>query len=571
MLAFSSIWPSKGQVISPVSQVNSPYDEQHPVVDPSGNLFFTVAFHPQNKNGDSDPGDVWFSTRSSDNSFQPPVRIADLSTSGYDVVVGFPDEQTILLYHDGKEKVHGIHRYVGSGNSWKYESQLNLGNFRNRSNHFSGRLAPSGDVMVLSLESFGSYGNEDIYVSFLKDGGEWSSPQNLGPGINTFHQEMTPFLSSDKKSLFFSTNGHGSMQGIDIYYAERLDESWENWSKPRPLSSGNTIGAELAYFQLQDGSGEAVFTSTQNSEGYGDLRIVQVTENVQNQEGPITETTPSQEKPKILAMEEPAAMPDSIPVQAAEEPLPPVEEMPDPIVPAMPEEVIDPDAPAVKPATPAVKGEEVFDHVPDQPTENGGSQRVVLRVLDINTLEAIDYSVTILDAGGAKSPRMSSTDYDHSFPIGPNPVKELVVTAAGYLPMTLKPNVLANLHEPILMSPASKGVSIVLEDVLFKRGTAELLDENSAAPITGLAEFLQENPVIKILLEGHTDNLGNVRLNKELSLERASAVRALLLDQGIAFERIRIAGWGGAKPIDSNQTEEGRAKNRRVELVIVEN
>src|SRR5690606_37927065 len=124
----------------------------------------------------------------------------------YDVVVGFLDEHTILVYHDGKEKKHGIHRYSGFGNSWKYESQLNLGNFRNRSDHFSGRLAPSGDIMMLSLESFGSYGNEDIYVSFLKENGDWSTPQNLGPGINTYQQEMTPFLSPDKKWLFFSTN-----------------------------------------------------------------------------------------------------------------------------------------------------------------------------------------------------------------------------------------------------------------------------------------------------------------------------------------------------------------------------
>src|SRR5690606_23225628 len=143
-------------------------------------------------------------------------------------------------------------------------------------------------------------------------------------------------------------------------------------------------------------------------------------------------------------------------------------------------------------------------------------------------------------------------------------------TSAGYLPLTVKGAALSNLNQPLLMTPASKGVSIVLEDVLFKRGTADLLNEKDNGFIVHLADFLKENKSIKILLEGHTDNLGNVQLNKELSLNRASAIRKRLVDLGVEFERMRIAGWGGTKPIATNQNEEGRASNRRVEMVIVD-
>src|SRR5690606_16706967 len=110
--------------------------------------------------------------------------------------------------------------------------------------------------------------------------------QNLGPDINTFQQEMTPSLSKDKQVLFFSSNGHGSTQGRDIFYAERLDESWGNWSVPKPLTTGNTIGVELAYFELPDDSEKAMFTTTQNSEGYGDILMVQ-SEKITRQETPI--------------------------------------------------------------------------------------------------------------------------------------------------------------------------------------------------------------------------------------------------------------------------------------------
>src|SRR5690606_20453563 len=143
-------------------------DEQHPVISPSGDLYYTLAFH----NGNSDPGDVWKSTVSEDQEYQTPVKIPQLSTSGYDVVVGFMDDQNVLVYHDGRDRRQGIHQYSLTDNVWTYKAQLEIGSFRNQSAHFSGRLSPSGDILILSLESFGSYGNEDIYVSFLRDGGK---------------------------------------------------------------------------------------------------------------------------------------------------------------------------------------------------------------------------------------------------------------------------------------------------------------------------------------------------------------------------------------------------------------
>src|SRR5690606_29022670 len=107
MLAFSAICPTVAQGIVPLAEVNSPYDEQHPVISPSGDLFFTVAF----AEGGNDAGDIWHSTASGDMEFQKPSKISALSTAGYDVVVGFLDEQIILVYHDGKDRPQGIYQY----------------------------------------------------------------------------------------------------------------------------------------------------------------------------------------------------------------------------------------------------------------------------------------------------------------------------------------------------------------------------------------------------------------------------------------------------------------------------
>src|SRR5690606_21551682 len=83
--------------------------------------------------------------------------------------------------------------------------------------------------------------------------------------------------------------------------------------------------------------------------------------------------------------------------------------------------------------------------------------------------------------------------------------------------------------DSLLMTPVSKGTRMILDQVLFQRGTAEYRDEKHLATLSSLASFLLEHPKTKILLEGHTDNLGNAQLNKELSLNRASAVRKSLM------------------------------------------
>ncbi|MBX2967169.1 MAG: PorP/SprF family type IX secretion system membrane protein [Cyclobacteriaceae bacterium] len=97
------------------------------------------------------------------------------------------------------------------------------------------------------------------------------------------------------------------------------------------------------------------------------------------------------------------------------------------------------------------------------------------------------------------------------------------------------------------------------------------LDGESAAYIDELAEALLDNPHLSIKLVGHTDNIGSARFNERLSLQRANAVKARLVEQGVDSSRIITEGKGLLEPLTDNDTEEGRAKNRRVELTILYN
>ncbi len=108
----------------------------------------------------------------------------------------------------------------------------------------------------------------------------------------------------------------------------------------------------------------------------------------------------------------------------------------------------------------------------------------------------------------------------------------------------------------------------ITEQVKFKTGSAVLLPESDPVLIA-VALLLKDHPEItKIRVEGHTDNRGAAALNKKLSNERASAVAKWLAGRGVDKKRLVSKGFGLEKPLDSNETEEGRQNNRRVEFHI---
>ncbi len=110
-----------------------------------------------------------------------------------------------------------------------------------------------------------------------------------------------------------------------------------------------------------------------------------------------------------------------------------------------------------------------------------------------------------------------------------------------------------------------KSGHIAVYGILFDTGKATLQD-SSTATLQQIAKLLNDNPDLKLRIEGHTDNVGAAAANKVLSQKRAETVRAWLVGQGIAADRLTAQGFGDTKPVADNSTEDGRAKNRRVEL-----
>jgi outer membrane protein OmpA-like peptidoglycan-associated protein len=111
------------------------------------------------------------------------------------------------------------------------------------------------------------------------------------------------------------------------------------------------------------------------------------------------------------------------------------------------------------------------------------------------------------------------------------------------------------------------GKSFALDNVNFETSSTNLT-QASGEQMSQLASVLKAYPNVIVLIEGHTDNTGDPAANKKLSEDRAAAVKAVLVGMGLPADHVNSAGWGQEKPIASNDTEEGRAKNRRVEITL---
>ncbi|MEP5613965.1 MAG: OmpA family protein [Cyclobacteriaceae bacterium] len=149
--------------------------------------------------------------------------------------------------------------------------------------------------------------------------------------------------------------------------------------------------------------------------------------------------------------------------------------------------------------------------------------------------------------------------------------EEIEIKSQGYLPVNLVLNSDLKIGVNIVeLEPVTVGSTITLNHVLFRQSTSKMMD-GSEKELDLVVEMMEDNPTIKILLKGHTDSQGDPVQNIRLSEARVKAVKKYLVSKGVNAYRMRSIGYGGNAPIASNDSEETRKLNRRVEFEVVEN
>jgi len=160
-------------------------------------------------------------------------------------------------------------------------------------------------------------------------------------------------------------------------------------------------------------------------------------------------------------------------------------------------------------------------------------------------------------------PELEKTEPPDTTVIPPETEKETAVTETvkEEVPPPREPSPARPVFEP--------GRSLVLPGISFQSGST-VLTENARRILNLVVESMQDYPDMRLEIRGFTDSVGSATLNLNLSQRRAEAVRDYLVSQGIAFDRLVAVGYGEAEPVASNATPEGRARNRRIEFIRIE-
>ncbi len=269
--------------------INSEHNEFKPLVSPDGQtLYFVRAYHPDNVGGISDKEDIWISTYDPIEAQWRPAQNpgTPLNTAASNQVASvLPDGNLALInyvYVPGSEynpdeSLPGASISLrDTSGKWGFPRKVDIQQSQNRSEKQDHFLSNSGQLLLLSAERDHTEGMRDLYVSFLNKDGSWSSPQSLGPTVNTAGDESAPFLAADNRTLYFSSNGFPSYGRADIYVTRRLGEGWQDWTKPANL--GPLINTEVndTYFSMDAAGERAYFTRRTDDRTYEDIYSVQL-------------------------------------------------------------------------------------------------------------------------------------------------------------------------------------------------------------------------------------------------------------------------------------------------------
>lgn len=233
------------------SSINSDVEESMPLFSGDGStMYFIRSFHKENKGGKFAGPDIWRSQKDDSVWSKATNQLGVFNNKKNNAVIGLrSDNRTIYLLDSYGGTVHGIAFSRLINNKWTKPEKIPIKGL-NRDGFMGFYMNPSYDVLLISMKEQSSYGEEDLYISLKDKFNKWSVPRNLGATINSAGFEISPFLSSDKKYLFFSSNGHPGFGNADIFVSERLYNSWDVWSVPKNLGPVINSKSFDAYFTL---------------------------------------------------------------------------------------------------------------------------------------------------------------------------------------------------------------------------------------------------------------------------------------------------------------------------------
>lgn len=398
-----------------------------------------------------------------------------------------------------------------------------------------GACTISADGRHLIFTVCGSNGC-DLYES-RKKGNEWSVPKNLGPTINSPGWDAQPSLSADGRELYFVSERKGGFGGYDIWYSQWSDRGWTQAKNLGPTI--NTQFDEISpYIHVNNQNlyivsngypgfgGYDIYRSEKSETGWGQpVNLGQPLNDFNDQysfivsgDGAIGYYSKEESKNRSRLFK--ITLPDNLVTKS--------------------------------------KGNIVKGTVVHAVTH--ASLDAVIELIDLKKSSTVAQVTSDSVTGSYLMVLPGGSEY------------ALYVNRPGFLFQSLHFNYTQNTNQPVIkdiaLQPVMQNAKVVLNNLFFDLNEYQLKPE-SITELKEVVDFMNQNPMIRIEISGHTDASGTESYNLQLSAKRAQAVADYLKSHQISDKRIATKGYGSQQPVAPNTTEENRQLNRRIEFKIL--
>lgn len=382
-------------------------------------------------------------------------------------------------------------------------------------------------------------GSCDIYYS-IRHGNSWSIPENIGEPVNSRYWESNPCLSSSGNKLYFVSNRPGGEGDMDIWVADITiaDNGTLTSHNARPLGKPiNTTEAESAPFIHADNKTLYFLSNGHNGLGNNDIYISRMTDTglwstpenigypINNHGNQLGITVSGNGTTGYYASD------------------------------------IAPDGSRGK--------LRIYRFGVPPEYQPQAMHSIAGIVADSKTLKPLDAKIEIFNTADNSTCFKSVSDRETGMFSGTLPFDgnyEIIASKRGFMFNATRISAVSDTVY-LTLTPIEKGEKVILDNIEFEYNSDKIVPETMSI-IKRFVEFMTQNPRIKVTVSGHTDNIGGSEYNMDLSLRRAQSVINAIAAQGIEPDRLKAEGCGDTMPIADNTTEEGRKKNRRVEITI---
>lgn len=565
-LSSDSITPIIIENLGP--SVNSAYPDYAPVLNKDENLLIFTSRREGNlgkkyANNDVFPyEDIYYSIKNENGTWSEAKKIeGKINTKKHDASVWLsPDGNRLLVY---RYKADGnLYEANKLENGWSKPKRIPYINSGYRETHAS--VTEDGKTIYFTSDNPKLTKGEmlDIFkITYDEEKKKWSKPENVGDVINTPYDESCVYISPDGKTMYFSSEGHSSIGGLDLFKSEWVDGKWSS-----PVNIGypvNTTHDDIFISVSQDQT--SFYMDSDRREGQGDKDIYRVVD-LSSVKVPlkiiVKDASTGKEMDAEIKLIDP--LNETIDLKREE-----VGQYESSLNSFKKYELI-------VNANGYQEQKFTFDTKITRPDsisitkivnlEPAGYYVLKGHVKDIYSKSLIPAEIQIIQLDNGLSANVSGSDGNFETSLLNRKEYQIKITAEGYTPYVETLSLNSELEKDFMLSLI--GVNVVLQNIYFDFDKSTLRSE-SIKELKNLKSIMESTPTYKVEIAGHTDNIGTANYNYSLSNRRAKAVVNWLISEGIAKNRLSHKGYGFDKPAASNDTEKGRQQNRRVEFRLI--